>query len=600
MLQDNSKHRTHNNPNGHRTFLLLVLCLFGLCVFSMVTTPKRAKRTTAKKTAKTDDRVYLVHSDELKYDQYSMREAPQIVKGKAHFIHKGAHLWCDSAYFFQESNAVQAFGHVKFKQGDTLSLTCDYADYDGSVQMMHARHNVVLKHRTQTLYTDSLDYDRLYNNAYFFEGGRLIDGKDRLISDWGEYSTATRKAAFYYNVRMINDRQTIKTDTLFYDTQTSVSHVTGPSTITSQGSTIQTEDAYLNSRTDQSSMFSRSTLMDKGKTITGDSLFHNSKTGENEGFGNVVYVDTVNKNSLIGDYVFYNETTGYGIATKNAVVQDYSQKDTLYMHADTLKLFTYNINTDSIYRVVHGFPHARAYRTDMQAVSDSLVFSSLDSCLTMYHDPITWNENRQLLGEVIKIYMNDSTIRKAEIIDQALSVEQADQKNHYNQLSSKRMDIYFTDGVLRQTTATGNVKAIYYSSDDNDSTLSEHNYIETDTIRMYFSEQRKMQKIWASKSVCRTLPMTQIPPDKLRLPEFAWFEDIRPRDKNDIFEWRGKSGDSKLKALPRQEAPLQHLSKPVVQPSEKPAEQAAEPETTKPETAAEPQTAEPQATEPQP
>lgn len=561
MLKNNSKKPNISNlPNGHRIFLLMVLCLFGIYVFSMVVTPKRSKKTVTK----TDERVYLEHSDELKYDRYSAHgggEAPQIVKGNAHFIHKGAHLWCDSAYFFQESNAVKAYGHVKFKQGDTLSLTCDYADYDGSVQLMHARHNVVLKHRQQTLYTDSLDYDRLYSNAYFFEGGRLIDGKDRLISDWGEYSTATRQAAFYYNVKMRNDKQSIDTDTLFYDTKTSISHVTGPSVITSQGSTIHTENAFLNSQTDQSSMFGRSTLTDKEKTITGDSLFHNSKSGENEGFGNVVYVDSLNKNSLIGDYVYYNENTGFGFATKNAVVKEFSQKDTLYLHADTLKMFTYNLDTDSVYRIVHGFPHARAFRTDVQAVSDSLVFSSLDSCLTMYRDPITWNENRQLLGEVIKVYMNDSTVRKAEIIGQALSVEKVDERNHYNQLSSKRLDAFFIDGKIRQSVATGNVKAIYYSAGNNDSTLTEHNYIETDTMRMFFSPERKMQKIWCSKSVCRTLPMTQLPPNKLKLEEFAWFENIRPRDKNDIFIWRGKNEDEKLKAVPRQEAPLQHLNK---------------------------------------
>jgi hypothetical protein len=78
---------------------------------------------------------------------------------------------------------------VKFVQGDTLSLTCERGDYDGQELMMHARHNVVLKHRRQTLYTDSLDYDRLYEYAYFYDGGKLVDGKDQLSSDWGEYNT---------------------------------------------------------------------------------------------------------------------------------------------------------------------------------------------------------------------------------------------------------------------------------------------------------------------------------------------------------------------------------------------------------------------------
>ena len=482
--------------NWHRIVTLTVLCLFGFCLMCAVASPYKKK-----KRQKTDERVYLVHADELKYDQYSSVPDAQIVKGKVHFTHAGSQLWCDSAYFFQESNSVEAFGHVHFKQGDTLSLTCNYADYDGADQMMHARHNVVLKHRTQTLYTDSLDYDRIYDLAYFFEGGKLVDGKDRLVSDWGAYSTATRQASFYYGVEMYSGKNHITTDTLHYDTRTSIAHVVGPSTITSKGSIVHTTDGYMNSRTDRSQLFGRSTIVDKDKSITGDSLYHDNNNGNNEGFGNVVYIDKANKNELHANRLFYNDKTGYGYATQRALLLDYSQKDTLWMHADSMKIYTFNINTDSVYRKVHAYPHVRAYRSDIQAVCDSLVFSSLDSCMTMYRDPIAWNANRQLLGEEIRVYMNDSTIRKAEIINQALSVEQVDNKNHFNQISSRRMDAFFIDGAMRQADATGNVKSLYYNTDSKDSVLTELNYLETDTLRMYLSSERQLQKIWASKSV---------------------------------------------------------------------------------------------------
>lgn len=540
--------------NWHRTVLLTVLCLFVFSLFSALAAPYKQK-----KRKKTDERVYLVHADELSYDVYSAVPDAQILRGKVHFTHAGSQLTCDSAYFYQESNSVEAFGHVHFRQGDTLSLTCDYADYNGADQMMHARHKVVLKHRTQTLYTDSLDYDRIYDLAYFFEGGKLVDGKDRLVSDWGAYSTATRQASFYYGVEMYSGKNHITTDTLHYDTRTSIAHIVGPSTVTSKGSIIHTTNAYLNSRTDQSQLFGRSTIVDKDKSITGDSLFHNSKTGLNEGFGNVIYIDKENKNELRAEHVLYNEHTGYGYATKRALMLDYSQKDTLWMHADSLKIFTFNMGTDSVYRKVHAFPHVRAYRQDLQAVCDSLVFNSQDSCMTMYRDPIAWNINRQLLGEVMKVYMNDSTIRKAEIIGQALSVEQVDGKNHFNQVSSTRMDAYFIDGAMRRADAVGNVKTVFYNTDQKDSVLTELNYLETDTMRMYMSPTRQLEKIWASKSVGTMYPVTQIPPDKYQLSEFAWFDYVRPTDKDDVFNWRGKKAGSELKAVRRREAPVRRF-----------------------------------------
>lgn len=538
---------------GHRIAILAVLCSFGFCLMWAVSAPK------GKKRPKTDERVYLVHADELRFDQYSATPDAQILKGKVHFTHAGAQLWCDSAYFYQEANSVEAFGHVRFKQGDTLSLTADYADYDGAEQMMHARRNVVLKHRQQTLYTDSLDYDRMYSNAYFFEGGKLVDGKDRLVSDWGEYNTSTRKATFLYDVEMYSGTNHITTDTLHYDTRTSIAHVTGPSTVRSKENVIHTTDAYLNSHTDRSQLFGRSTIVNKEKTITGDSLYHDNNNGNNEGFGNVVYIDRENQNELHADRLFYNEHTGYGYATKRATVVDYSQKDTLWMHADSLKLYTYNINTDSVRREIHAFDHVRTYRSDMQAVCDSLVFTSADSCMTMYKDPVAWNLNRQILGEVIKVYMNDSTIRRAEVINQALSVEKIDDKQHFNQISSTRMDAYFLDGAMRRGDAIGNVKTIYYNADDKDSVLTELNYLETDTMRMYMSATRQLEKIWASKATGTMYPISQIPPDKYLLPEFAWFDFMRPLDKDDIYEWRGKKKGTELKAVPRREAPLQKL-----------------------------------------
>ena len=481
------------------------------------------------------------------------------MKGRVSFRHQGATLTCDSAYFYQELNTVKAFGHVHYRQGDTLSLDCDHGDYDGQEQMMRARKDVVLKHRRQTLYTDSLDYDRLYSNAYFFEGGRLIDGKDRLSSDWGEYNTEMREAVFYYNVRLTNGQRLITTDTLYYDTKISTAHVKGPSKITQGKSVIDTEDGFFDTRTDQAQMFGRSTVEDDMKTITGDSLYYDDKTGQSEGIGNVFYVDKENKNELHCGYLQYNEKTGYGFATIDALVKDYSQRDTLFAHGDSMKIYTFNINTDSVYRKVHVYNKVRAYRVDVQAVCDSLVFNSEDSCVTMYKDPILWNGGRQLLGEEIRMYMNDSTVRETRVIGQALSLEQVDEFDHYNQISSKEMDAYFDNGVIRRAVSFGNVCAVYYPIDEQDSSIVLMNYTETDTLKMYFTPERKLEKIWMPAATNTAYPLTQIPPERLKLPQFAWFEYIRPRDKNDLFEWRGKSEEMKLKMVERKSPPKQTI-----------------------------------------
>lgn len=538
--------------SGHRIQLAVVLCLFGLCV------AQSRKVAKGRHRPKTDERVYLKHADMLRFNQYGEHAGAQILNGNVAFLHKGALLTCDSAYFYQESNSFKAFGHVKMRQGDTLSLTSDYAFYDGDNQMAEARHNVLLRHRGTKLYTDSLNYDRLYNIGYFFEGGKMVDRNNVLVSDWGEYDTETRKAVFNYNVNLRNPKFTLTTDTLHYDTRTSLANIVGPSVIRSKESVIHTSDGYYNTNTGRARLYGRSTMLNKGKEITGDSLFYDEKRGISQGYRNVIYKDTQKKNELHCNYLWYNEKNGFAFATENPVMMEYSQKDTLFVHSDTIKVITYHLNTDSVYRTAHCYNKVRAFRNDVQAVCDSLVYNTKDSCMTMYRDPIAWSGDRQLLGEEIQVFMKDSTIDRAHIINQALTAELMPDKDHYQQLSSKEMFAYFTKGQITQTEAIGNVRSIYYPVDDKDSTLMGLVYIETDTMKM-FMRDRQLQKIWTSKTDGTWYPMTQIPPERYKLDGFTWFDYIRPINKDDIYEWRGKKDGTQLKNITRHAAPLQHI-----------------------------------------
>lgn len=530
-----------------------------------VQAPKK-KRTTRKraKAAQQDKRVYLVHADNLHYDQFLNGDA-QVLNGHVHFRHVGANLYCDSAHFYEQSNSFEAFGHVKMVQGDTLRLTSDYAYYDGNDQLAQARHNVVLKHRKTTLYTDSLDYDRLYSFGNFFEGGKLVDGNSTLTSDWGEYHTDSKLAMFYYDVQLKDKNMFLTTDSLYYDTRTSTAHIVGPSSIVSGGSTIQSSNGYYNTRTEQSKLYDRSVIRDQGRTLIGDSVFHNAKDGTNYAYDNVVFTDSVNKTMLLSDRCEYNDSTGYAMATWNAIAVDFSQPDSLFMHADTFKIYTYHIHTDSVYRKLHAYNRVRAYRTDVQAVCDSLVYNSQDSCMTMYRDPIIWNEGQQLFGETIYAWMKNGKMDRAHVVGQAFSAEQMPDSVHFNQVSSKEMKAFFRDGQLSESHAIDNVLIIYYPVDDSDSTLIGLNYTETPLMKM-FMENRKMKRIWMEKPTGTLYPMTQIPPGKDFLPGYAWFDYVRPLDKDDIFNWRPKKGGTELKEQKRREAPKNRIANQTAQP----------------------------------
>ena len=540
-----NKKINQKNTNGRRILLLSVLCLFGFCLVAQVQ-PRRNEDQPAK------SKVYLLHSDVLKKSKDNPNA--QILVGDVSFRHDSIYMYCDSACFYEKTNSLEAFHNVKFVQGDTLFLYGDYLFYDGNTQLAQVRNNVRMENRTTTLTTDSLNYDRIANLGYFFDGGTLMDEENVLTSDWGEYSPATKMSVFNYEVKLVNPQFTLTSDTLRYNTDTKIASIVGPSDIDSDENHIYSELGFYYTQQGQAELLERSVLTNNGKRMTGDSLFYDRNRGIGEAFQNVEFVDTISKNMLTGDYCFYNQLTGYAFATDRAVATDFSQGDSLFIHADTLQLYTFHVNTDSVYREARAYHKVRFYRTDIQGVCDSLVFSSKDSCLTLYQDPILWNGKQQLLGEEIMVYMNDSTIDWAHIQNQALSVEQVDSLN-YNQVSGKDMKAYFEGGEMKQVDVDGSVRLIYYPM-EKDSTLLGMNCSETSKLSM-FLENRKLKKLAMSPKSNGTLyPMTQIPPAKMKLDNFAWFDNVRPLNKADIFNWRGKGVGQELKKSTRGAAPL--------------------------------------------
>lgn len=543
-----------------RRIIGICICVyFGLCIVWSIN-PQKYKQKETNDTLKS--RVHLLHVDSMFFDDRVSKTA-QFLVGNVQFEHEGIYMYCDSALYYEASNSFDAYGNVKMVQGDTLTLDGEILYYNGMDQLARVRHNVVLRHVETTLYTDSLDYDRLYNLGYFFEGGRLVDQGNELSSDWGEYSPATRNAVFNYNVRLVSPgppeepRSTIISDTLYYNTKTAIAHVKGPSNIDNGDSHIYTELGYYYTQQELSYLLNRSILTNNGKRMVGDSVVWDGMTNEGKAFGNIEYSDVVNKNMFKGGYCYYNDDQGYMEAADSAVVIDYSQRDTIYAHADTFKVFTYHKDTDSLYRTIHGYHHVRAYRSDVQAVCDSLVYNSKDSCMTMYRDPILWQMGQQLVGEEIQAYMNDSTMDSVLVLRQAISVERMD-SIHYNQVAGKEIRFYFKEGQMDMTRVIGNVMLNYYPTDE-DSLMIGMNHLESTDLKL-FMKDGKIDKIWAPASTGKLTPVPLIPPKELYLENFVWFDYVRPKDKDDIFNWRSKKAESQLKQSVQRRAPKQKLT----------------------------------------
>lgn len=513
----------------------------------------------SKKKAE-DKRIHFT-SDRLYHDASISRDG-DILIGNVRITHDGMVLTCDSAVVYENSHSFLAYGSVNMIQGDSISLKGDSLYYDGTQEFAQVFDNVEMQHGTLTLYTDILNYDRRDDRGFYDTGGKIVDRKMQLTSDNGEYFTNSKMAVFHYNVLLTNDsKDSLVTDTLHYDANIKLAHAVGPSNIMSGKSTIYTEDGYYSTTDGNVRMYQRPILFNEGKKLTGDSIFYNKETQQSFAFGHIVFTDEKNKTMLYGQYGWYDDKTGRALCTDSALAKDFSQgDDTLFIHADTLRMESFYLKTDSVYRNLLGYFHVRAYKDDLQMVCDSLSYTTLDSCMRLYKDPIIWSENRQILGEVISVYIRDSTVDSIYVDQQALMIEQLADTTLFDQVSGNTMKAWFKEGELNQCWVDGNGCVVNYPM-EKDSTFLYSNYIEAAKLRAYIEKNKLQRLVGFPSPQCSTYPLGQAPPEKTRLKGFAWFSYIRPRDKHDLFEWRAKTDADKLKAMPRRRPPMQTLKR---------------------------------------
>ncbi|MBO5951877.1 MAG: hypothetical protein J6Q08_04075 [Bacteroidaceae bacterium] len=506
--------------------------------------------------------VYLLNADELRYSERINPDA-QILVGNVVFRQDSMYMYCDSALFFQEANSFNAYHNIRVEQGDTLFLYGDSLFYDGNTRILKIRDNVRIENTTMVLLTDSLNYERDAELGYFFAGGTLLDEDNTLTADYGQFHTPTKMATFMKDVFLESVDYSLSSDTLLYNTDLHTAYFVSPTEIISDETTIHTSKGNFNTDVKEATLLNRSVIIQKDgeQTMVGDSIVFNESKGQAEAFGGVQIRNYPDKIDMDGEYAYFSQENDSAVVTGKALAVEYSAGDSLYIHADTFRLLTfYNATRDTVlYREMRAFNKVKAYRTDIQMVADSLVFNSLDTCLTLYKDPIVWSENQQVLGEKISVYMNDSTIEWAHVIGQALFAQQIDTV-HYNQIAGREMKAYFKDGAIERTDVNGNVLVIYYPEDE-DMQMMGMNTTEASQLSAYFMNREVYQIVIQKKSNGVMYPMDQLTDKIMYLESFNWFNNLRPFSRYDIFNWRGKSASEQLKSSPAIDIPLPTLNR---------------------------------------
>lgn len=481
--------------------------------------------------------VYLERSHTLSFDEERLPDA-QILRGDVCFRHDSALMYCDSAYFYERENSLTAFGHVRIVQGDTLKGYGDILYYDGNRRLARLRRHVRLVHRSTVLTTDSLNYDRAANFAYYFSGGTIRDSLNTLVSRWGQYTPSTSQAVFRDAVRLDNPRFLLTADTLLYNTESKIANLVGPTTIVYEGeTTILSSRGIYNTKTEQSELYDRSRVIHTdGKSLTGDTIYYDKLIGFGRVRGNMQTDDSLRQVSLYGHYGEMYEENSVGYVTREALMVDRSDStDYTYMHADTL--FTEEIPwsdslPDSTWHRVRAHHHVRIYRSDTQSVCDSAVFNGRDSVVHLFLEPVCWNDDKQLSADTIHIYLHNDEVDHIDAVVNALAVQQLPGDSLFNQMSGKQITAQVEDGHLTRMTVSGNAETRFYP-DDNGEFIG-LNTTQSSYVRLFFQDEKLDHIVFTSQTTGTLFPLDQIPAGEDRLAGFFYAEQERPRRPGDV------------------------------------------------------------------
>jgi lipopolysaccharide export system protein LptA len=487
----------------------------------------------------------------------------------------------DSIVLNPRTGIAEVFGNVHINDADTVNTYATYLKYFGKERVAYLKKNVKLTDGKGTLLTEDLEYNLATGIASYKGGGRVVNGKTILTSTDAVYYSDTKDVFFKKYVHLTDPQYDIKADSLRYNTFYKTATFISPTTIkTKDSGLIKTTSGTYNLATGEAIFYERTAYADSTRSIIGGKIAFDEKSGLLQVEENGKLVDSVNNVTVLGGQILLDKNKGTFLATRKPVMILYRSNDSTYVAADTLfsglrkydttqnititktdtlnKVLAINMNpvadtvtfkldslnkatnsssikpTDSI-RYFLAFNNVKIFNDSLQAVSDSLYYSTEDSVFRMYREPVFWNGKTQVNGDTIYLFTKNQQAHRLNVFNNGMVVNQSNPQL-YNQMGGRTINGYFVDGNIDYVRVKGSpAESVFYPQDE-DSAYVGMNRSSGDVIDIFFIN-KELNKVVFVNDVNGTLyPLKQIPAGEEKLKGFIWLDKRRPKTKWALFE----------------------------------------------------------------
>lgn len=449
---------------------------------------------------------------------------------QVYIVHEGIEMWCDQAFLYSKDNFVKAFGNVRINQGDTISMTSKYAEYNGNTNFAYASGNVVLTEPNSTLTTETLYFDRNKQQAFYRTGGKVVDTASTLTSNMGRYFAETKRYQFLSNVVLFNPEYTIHTNQLDFYTETGHAYLYGESTITTETSIVYCERGFYDTRNEKGYFMRNARIDYDNRTVYGDSLYFDQKKNFASATNNIRVIDTLNNSIVRGHYAEVFRDKDSVFITKRALAITVRDNDSIYMHADTIR-----ITGKPEHRILKGFYDARMYKSDMSGKADSIYSDEKLGITKMLRNPILWSGENQMTGDTIHLLSNTVTekLDTLKVFNNAFLIQK--DSLGYNQVKGDILIGLFTENELDTININRNAEVIFYTRNDEDELIG-INHTRASSIQITLLEQEIETIRFIRQADGKLYPESQFPENARILRGFLWRGDERLLSKDDLFK----------------------------------------------------------------
>ncbi len=487
-------------------------------------------------------KIIVEYSEFFNVDQDEVPDAV-LLYGNVRVSHDGVLMYCNKAYWFQKENYIKAFGDVRMIQGDTITLTSTYAEYNGENKQAYASGNVIMTSPSSTLKSEVVNFDRNSQQAFYRTGGTINDKENVLVSQAGTYIVERKMYQFRNAVTITNPKYVIKTNHLDYYENVGHAYLFGPSTITSEENFIYTEKGFYDTKKNFSHFVKNSYIKYNNRLIEGDSLYYDRNREFASATRNVKVTDSINKSVVKGHYGEVYRLKDSLMMTHRAVAMTLVENDTLYIHGK--KLIVTGKPED---RVVRAFSNVRFYKTDMSGKCDSLHSSEKVGITKLIGRPVMWNYDNQMTGDVMHLISNKETekLDSLKVLNNTFIASKDTIGTGYNQVKGQNLYGKFRDNKLYEVDVVKNTEVIYYMRNDEQELIG-INKSACSSINMILDGNQIETITFFTQVDGDIYPETELPENARKLRGFIWRGDERIKSKDDIFPEEENSYDLKMK-----------------------------------------------------